>query len=227
LKFYVYESFKMLGYIISDKEKIKVKWHEIINFNVLCKTNLNIFVVKNDKALYKNDIIFNASKYGHVEILEWYKKSGYKFKYDKNYIYVASKNGHVEVLEWFKKSGYKFKYYKNSIYVASINNHIQILEWFKNSGYKFKYDESLINRASKYGQVEVLKWFKKSGYKLKYDKKVITSFDTYYFNFYVLKFCVENINLKKLIKWINYESKSIKPLKFKTKNNYIKGYNKN
>ena len=50
----------MLGYIISDKENINVIEHEIKNFDVPCHTNLNIFVVKDNKILYKNDIVFNA-----------------------------------------------------------------------------------------------------------------------------------------------------------------------
>jgi hypothetical protein len=50
----------MLGYIISDKDKINVEDHEIKSFDVLHKTDLNIFVVKNNTILYKNNIIIRA-----------------------------------------------------------------------------------------------------------------------------------------------------------------------
>ncbi len=42
----------MLGYIISDKDKINVEEHEIFSFEVLCKTDLNILVIKDNKVLW-------------------------------------------------------------------------------------------------------------------------------------------------------------------------------
>jgi hypothetical protein len=60
----------MLGYIISDKEEINVEEHEIFSFEVLCKTNLNIFVIKDNKVLYVNNIITCASYHGHIQVLE-------------------------------------------------------------------------------------------------------------------------------------------------------------
>ena len=95
----------MLGYIISDKDEINVKEHEIFSFDILHKTNLNIFVIKNNKVLNKNNIINYASFNGHVQVLEWFKNSGYKFKYDKNAIYFASRNGgHIKVLKFYSNN---------------------------------------------------------------------------------------------------------------------------
>ena len=108
----------------------------------------------------------------------------------------ASFNGHIQVLEWFKNSGYEFKYSKNAIIWASKNKKIQVLEWFKNSGYEFKYSKYAINEACYNEHIKILEWF------------------------------IKNHNVKKVIKW----SKPLKfliTIKFKTKNNYIKGYNKN
>ena len=114
----------MLGYIISDREEIKVEEHEIKSFDILHKTDLNIFVVENNKVLYKNDIINNACCYGHIQILEWFKKSDYEFKYDENAINHTSKDGHIQILEWFKNSDYEFKYDEDSINYASKYGHI-------------------------------------------------------------------------------------------------------
>ena len=63
----------MLGYIISENENINVETHEIKSFDILHKTDLNIFVVKNNKVLFKNNIVNNASNFGVVEVLEWFK----------------------------------------------------------------------------------------------------------------------------------------------------------
>ena len=57
----------MLSYIISETSRINVENYEIQSFNILLhKTNLNIFVIKNNKVLYKNNIINNACRYGHI-----------------------------------------------------------------------------------------------------------------------------------------------------------------
>jgi hypothetical protein len=213
----------MLGYIISNREQINfdITKHQIQSFDILHKTHLNIFVVFDKQLLYKNNIIFNASHRGHIQVLEWFKNSGYNFEYDVYSINYASWKGHIQVLEWFKNSGYKFKYDENAITMASRNENIHILDWFKNSGYEFKYNENAVNSASSIGDIQVLEWFKKSGYKFKYNKH---AFKTKY-NI-IFKFYSYHANIKKVIKW----SKPIifiKTIKYKTKNKYIKGYNKN
>jgi hypothetical protein len=133
----------MFGYIISNREQINVDItkHQIQSFDILHKTYLNILVIENNKVLYINNIIVNASRYGHIQVLDWFKNSGYKFKYDEYAINYASRNGHIKVLEWFKNSGYEFKYDKLAINNASAFGQIQVLEWFKNSGYAFKYNK--------------------------------------------------------------------------------------
>jgi hypothetical protein len=149
----------MLGYIISDKDEINVENYEIKSFDILHKTDLNIFVIENNKVVYKNNIINDACKNGHIQVLEWFKNSGYKFKYDEYAILWASKYGHVQVLEWFKNSGYEFKYNNYAINIASFNGHVQILEWFKISGYKLKYSEWVIDYASRNCNIKFLKFY--------------------------------------------------------------------
>ena len=92
----------MLGYIITDKEKINVKEHEIFSFDILHKTNLNIFVVENNTILYKNNIIYCACLKNHIQVLEWFKNSGYDLR---NY---------QETINWIYNIGYKIKYFKCS-----------------------------------------------------------------------------------------------------------------
>ena len=216
----------MLGYIISDKDEINVENYEIKSFDILHKTDLNIFVIQNNKVLYKNDIISSASENGHIQVLEWFKNSGYEFKYDRRAINLASEYGHIQVLEWFKNSDYEFKYYENAINYASEYGHVQVLEWFKNSGYEFKYTENAINYASRYGHINVLEWFKNSIYKFKYDEHAIY-WSSQYVN--LLKFYSNNINVKKLIKCLKWVKSKIfiKTIKFKNNHKYLKGYQKN
>ena len=171
----------MLGYIISDKNEINVEEHEIKSFDILHKTDLNIFVIENNKVVYKNDIIMNACKNGNIQVLEWFKNCSYEFKYDEWAINHACKNGNIQVLEWFKNSGYEFKYSENTINQPSLKGHVQVLEWFKNSVYEFKYSRYAIINASLNRYIKVLKFYSK------------------------------NINIKKLIKWSrNKINKTIK-----------------
>jgi hypothetical protein len=214
----------MLGYIISNKEEINEE-HEIKSFDILHKTELNIFVIENNKVLYKNDIINNGCKYGHIQVLEWFKNSGYEFKYDKWAIILASENGHIHVLDWFKNSDYEFKYDEDTINYASENGKVQVLEWFKNSDYEFKYNVKAINWASDKGHIQVLEWFKNSEYEFKYDNQTF-HFVSVFGEVQILKFYCDNINIKKLIKWSN-KNIFIKTIKFKTHHKYLKGYQKN
>jgi hypothetical protein len=213
----------MLGYIISDKNEINIEKYKIKRFDILHKTDLNIFVIRNNVVLYMNNIINNASRYGHIQVLEWFKNSGYEVKYFYYFNYAinnASRNGHIKVLEWFKNSGYEFKYGENAIDYASEKGYVKVLEWFKNSGYEFKYNVCAINYASARGHIEVLEWFKNSEYKFKYNKN---AFQTKVIR--ILKFHSNNFNIKKLIKWST--NIFIKTIKFKTNSKYLKGYQKN
>ena len=94
----------MLGYIISDKNEINVKNYEIQSFDILHKTDLNIFVIENNNVLYVNNIIIHASAYGHVQVLEWFKNSGYKFKYKRYAIYCAFRYREVKVLKFYSNN---------------------------------------------------------------------------------------------------------------------------
>jgi hypothetical protein len=106
----------MLGYIITDKEKINVKEHEIFSFDILHKTNLNIFVVENNTILYKNNIIYCACLKNHIQVLEWFKNSGYDLRNYQETINYASEYiitfGYVQILDWIYNIGYKIKYFK-------------------------------------------------------------------------------------------------------------------
>ena len=190
----------MSGYIISNKKKINIKKHKIQSFDILCKTNLNIHIVKDNKICYVNDIIKNASYHGHIDVLEWFKMSGYEFKIEnvESGIMNASKIDQYKILEWFKNIGYNFNkitLLNNIIFCATLFEKINVLKWIKKNKY-FKYDF--------WALYEIFKSYK------------------------IFKFYVEEIKVhsKKII-ILSPENNFVNTYQFKTKNNYIKGYNKN
>ena len=124
--------YKIIGYIISEKEEINIEEHEIKSFDILCKTELNIFLVSSIKTLFrKNDVINTFLMYGKedIKILEWYRNSGYEIKYDINAFNWIFIDGYLQILKWLINYGYKLKYSNKSIYFAQMRGHIHILEW--------------------------------------------------------------------------------------------------
>ncbi len=92
----------------------------------------------------------------------------------------------------------------------------------------------LIHLSSLNGYIHILKWLKRNKFKIKYDCNVLYyAFENKHYK--IIKWFIKNTKTKKLIKIsrflkfyvINFYNVFKKILKFKTKNNYIKGYNKN
>ena len=220
----------MLGYVIdSSNRNIDKYYKNILNFTVLLKADINdIVIVKNHVRLYSGYPIYDACKYGHIEVLEWLKKSGQIYENDKNNIISkACEYGHVKILNWLKNSGYKIKSLPYYIDCASYGGHIHILKWLHNydiDNIKKYYSANTFNCISKNNRYLVLKWFKTNNYKFKYYKSAIHLLK----NIKMLKIYIDTIHIKKIIKWSDKKMiKMIKTIKFKTKNSYIKSYNKN
>ena len=122
-------------------------------------------------GISKNKIMKKCYEQGLLKILKNYHQNN-KNIIIQDGLEITSQNGHISVLDWFKNSGFEFKYDKWAINYASESGHIAVLDWFKNSGFEFKYDECAINNASQNGHIAVLDWFKNSGFEFKYDEWV-------------------------------------------------------
>jgi hypothetical protein len=80
---------------------------------------------------------------------------------------------------------------------------------------------SIINYAVIHNNFQILNWYYKSGFCFKkYSKSIYNTI-----NIKIILILLKKINIKKCVK--NFKHQIIKTIKFKTKNNYIKGYNKN
>ena len=109
----------------------------------------------------------------------------------------------------------------NSILIAATNGNLELLNWYEKNSYKSKISTFVLENAYSNGHHKVLEWITKSIYPLsEYNRRYLRC----YIPLKILSIFIRKIFIKKVIKWININAKGIK---LKTKNNYIKGYNKN
>lgn len=71
--------------------------------------------------LPRNKILINCYKKGLINVLKNYHYLGGQNILFKHAIDYASQNGHVQILEWFKNTGFMFKYSNYAIDFASEN----------------------------------------------------------------------------------------------------------
>lgn len=143
-------------------------------------------------------------------------------------------SNNLSALEWFKKTGYELKYNFYVFTNACMNENIEILKWFKQNNY-LKNIKTHTDTAIEYGKIKCLDWFKSIGFKIKYNYSALI--DAYNYNRRVDIFSKNNFYL--FYAWLkknNYKHKNYKKIikickckyiEFKTKNKYLKGYNKN
>ncbi|KAG0142878.1 hypothetical protein CROQUDRAFT_97026 [Cronartium quercuum f. sp. fusiforme G11] len=140
------------------------------------------------KQLNENSID-EASRNGHVNILEWWKQSNLKLTYSINSLNLATQNSNLNVLNWWKcsglelkignvldfgltldslnwwkKSGLNLNYSKLALYQASCQGNLNVLDWWLNeSGLQLVFDKDVLIGSTKNGKVESLNWWSKSG----------------------------------------------------------------
>ena len=105
-------------------------------------------------------------------MLEWFKNSGFHFKYSTEATHLASECGHIHVLEWLKNSGFEFKYTESVTDCALKNGNVEVLEWLKNSGFEFKHTrKGPIYWTSPDAAPKTMHWLKNSGVEYEYDTR--------------------------------------------------------
>lgn len=69
---------------------------------------------------YNEEALSNASKNGHIQILEWFENSGFELKYNKNVKKNAEIHGYNHILKWLEKIELKKNYNKYIIIIITI-----------------------------------------------------------------------------------------------------------
>ncbi|KAI9319528.1 hypothetical protein DFJ73DRAFT_635321, partial [Zopfochytrium polystomum] len=68
-----------------------------------------------------------ASHKGFVDVLQWWKDSGLKIKYDAGAMDEASASGDTAVLQWWKESGLELRY-EWTMSLASGRGYLHVLQ---------------------------------------------------------------------------------------------------
>lgn len=116
---------------------------------------------------YDSEPLDEASRKGHIHVLQWWKDSGLPLRYGL-VMDVASAWGQPAVLEWWKNSGLPLEYDRTALRSASYRGEVEVLEWWKRSGLRLIYDKDVLVEATKFNRVEVLEWWKNSGLTVHY-----------------------------------------------------------
>ncbi|KAI5848685.1 hypothetical protein DFP73DRAFT_509954 [Morchella snyderi] len=115
---------------------------------------------------YDEEPLNDASREGHIHVLQWWKSSGLPLRYGL-VMDVASSFGHLDVLEWWKNSGLSLNYH-NALKGASYHGKVEVLEWWKRSGLRLVYDKEVLVEATKFNRADILEWWSRSGLRVEY-----------------------------------------------------------
>jgi hypothetical protein len=172
-----------------------------------------------------------ACENGHVNILEWLKNSKYGLSLNKNSVLLAVKNGHYNIVKWILN--YNKNYINGPRYEimarACEYNRFEIIMLLK----KFLNQKYILNKvvcvSFKFNRLNILLWVLKM-FRVKF--YVICNCVIEFCNkknLKILYIIIDKYGFKKIIKsWtIRRKHKILRNLRFKSKNKYLKGYNKN
>ncbi|KAI8810575.1 hypothetical protein BJ742DRAFT_668909, partial [Cladochytrium replicatum] len=126
---------------------------------------------------YSEKAIKNATRNGHIHVLDWWKSSSLELKYSPWETIYVSDNGLIDVLEWWKAMGLTSNAPLSQSGVQArmgmsvINGHVEVLEWWKLTGRQLRYYADAIDGASIYDHINVLEWWKLCGLELIYSER--------------------------------------------------------
>ena len=164
--------------------------------------NFNILSKDLTKPIFiveNNNIVFTNLRNFQYKIKNSNKKnSNYSNYTDFDYF-----KQYLEYLDYYEDMEMEYLIHQKTFYVQHINR------------------GSIIDYAVNHNNFQILNWYHKSNFCFKkYTKSIYNTI-----NIKIILILVIKINIKKSVK--NFKTNITKTIKFKTKNNYIKGYNKN
>lgn len=130
---------------------------------------------------YHPDAVDGASRAGFVDVLEWWRTSGFPLLYTERSLESASAEGNIAVLEWWKNASANAPPSEpihlrpgKSILLAAQSGRTSSLAWWDASGIPYTHSDSVTRIASTHGHVPILElWHRLKGQKLIFDNQVL------------------------------------------------------
>ncbi|KAK4701266.1 hypothetical protein P7C70_g4967, partial [Phenoliferia sp. Uapishka_3] len=116
---------------------------------------------------YSEHALSSATFQCELGSLEWWRRSGLSLKIG-NVLDFASREGSTTCLNWWSHSGLPAPYSKVALYHLSKTGNITLLDWWKSSRHPLLYDKEVLIVATRHGQTSVLTWWKESGLDIEY-----------------------------------------------------------
>lgn len=122
----------------------------------------------------------SASRLGLVDVLEWWRTSGFPFCFTERALEGASGLGRLEVLDWWKNTAIDSTLPPielqpgKSVALAAQTGCAESLVWWDSSGISYGHGDSVARIASNHGHVHVLsRWHQMKGTKMAFDNQVL------------------------------------------------------
>ncbi len=127
---------------------------------------------------YTERALESASAKGHVDVLEWWKKTS-RAREDSKWpvplkvgksILAAAQSGRAATVAWWDRSGVPYSHEEGVARLASTHGHVNVLElWRELKASKMIFDNQVLVGATKNGHADVLEWWKsRSGMRVEY-----------------------------------------------------------
>ncbi|EGX93291.1 Flavoprotein [Cordyceps militaris CM01] len=113
------------------------------------------------RHVYDAEAVDGASRYGHVEILDWWwRQSGMPLRYTETSLEQASANGHIAVLQWWQDAALQDESVVlrpgRALLWAAQFGRADVLHWWHLSRIAVAYGNDVVNAACQNGHVDVL-----------------------------------------------------------------------
>lgn len=114
-----------------------------------------------DRHMYDAGAVDGASRYGHVEMLDWWwRQSGMPLRYTETSLEQASANGHIAVLQWWQDAALQDEAVVlrpgRALLWAAQHGRADVLQWWHSSNVAASNADNVINMACQNGHVGVL-----------------------------------------------------------------------
>lgn len=118
------------GYLSKTKSDHYTKFHENLNSHILKTKYPSVmkYAVKHHLIYLTDQICWDAVKYGHIEILEYAKKYGHKWRADKLLCDLAIQKGRPDIFKWLIKNGYQITKSEYNLIESKLDP--ELYKWF-------------------------------------------------------------------------------------------------